>query len=266
MSDIVLSLTTIPGRVKYLEAFLRSVERQSMKPLRIELNLPTEYKKRPIGAAERSAIPSDFDVYECDDVGPATKVLPTLRRYEGTGQKIVYCDDDRRFQKNWLKRLYEQSMRMPDCAIADECHTIKAIEYRFKHQKKSLSYRLKRVLSLGAYNPRGKNLGPCCNIAMGCGGVLVTPAFFSHHVFEVPDIIWSVDDVWLSANILATGTKIKWTGRREWQRTRSLRVDLLDVGRQADALSTSSFDGFDRAKADYYAVNYCREHLGVWSD
>lgn len=264
MGSIVLSLTTIPGRVKYLEHVLRSIERQTVKPHRIELNLPLEYNKRPFRAAERSAIPSDFDVFECTDVGPATKVLPTLKRYTGTEQKIVYCDDDRNFQKDWLKRLSDYSERNPGSAIADECHTIKAIEYRYNHPKKDMKYRLKRGLSLGLYDPRGKNLGSCCNVALGYGGVLVKPSFFNKQAQNVPDIVWSVDDIWLSANILATGADIKWTNRKEWQRTRSLRVGSVDVGRQADALSVSSFDGYNRVMADHYAVNYCKKHLGVW--
>ena len=36
------------------------------------------------------------------------------------------------------------------------------------------------------------------DILQGLGGVVVRPDFFDDEAFDIPDILWAVDDVWLS--------------------------------------------------------------------
>lgn len=265
MSFLILSLTTIPSRAKYLGHLLNSLERQSLQPDRIELNLPNVYKKRDFGEVDRRQIPSDFTVFECEDFGPATKILPTLMRYKQDDAQIIYCDDDRLFHMDWAKRLTETAAQHPNCAIADECNAIADIEYLYANPVKTLSYRAKRAASLGFYNPYRSNRRQNWDVVEGFGGVLVRPSFFSDTVFDVPDNVWAVDDIWLSANLVAKGTGIRWTGRKHSQRSKSLRVEGENLGRTADALVMSTFDGMNRAKADYFAVKRCRDMMGVWS-
>lgn len=264
MPSLILSLTTIPTRVEHLDKLLRSVEGQSLKPDRIELNLPGEYQKRDFGTVDRRQIPSDFDVFDCEDFGPATKIIPTLNRHNTEDPKIVYCDDDRVYHKDWLNRLCSVADNNPNCAVADECNSISAIEYRFNNPVKDWKYRAKRVASLGFYDPYKSSRRNEWDVVEGFGGVLVRPSFFSEQVTEIPESVWAVDDIWLSANLLAQGTGIRWTQRKSSERSRSLRVDGKNLGRMADALTLSTFEGMDRTRADYFAVKTCREHLGVW--
>lgn len=262
--SVIISLTTIPGRVHILPDFLRSLQRQRVQPDRIELNLPIEFKMRKFEAAERKQIPSDFNVFDCEDVGPATKILPTLKRYEGTDQRIVYCDDDRVYGDTWLERLTSLSDQHPDTAIADECGAVDTVEYRVSGAKKDVKYRLKRVASFGLYTPFVPNRLGDNLIVEGYGGVLVKPDFFHPHVIDVPKQAWPVDDVWLSANLEANGTPIKWTQRTQRQRSSSLRIDGQNISRDAHALATSSFEGMHRNELDWTAVEHCREVFGIW--
>lgn len=262
--SLVISLTTIPGRAHILPELLGSLLSQTLQPDRIELNLPIEYKMRRFGAAERKQIPSDFDVFECEDLGPATKILPTLKRYEGTDQSIVYCDDDRVYGKAWLARLASISATAPRATIADECGSVDDIEYKVSGAKKDLKYRLKRAATFGFYAPfvpdrLGENL-----IVHGYGGVLVKPSYFHSRVFDVPKQAWPVDDVWLSAKLEANGTPIKWTQRGGRQRSSSLRIGGQNISRDAHALATSSFHGMHRNELDWNAVEYCRDLFGIW--
>jgi hypothetical protein len=92
-------------------------------------------------ALDRSLIPSDFDVHEYEDFGPATKVLPMLKRYAESDTRIIYRDDDRAYDMNWVHNLVTASGRTPDRAICDECVSINSILYRYRYPRKDLRYK-----------------------------------------------------------------------------------------------------------------------------
>ena len=214
MSEVVISLTTIPSRARHLAEFLDCINHQTILPSRIELNLPAEYHKRSLGKVDRSLIPTDFDVYECEDFGPATKVLPTLKRYADSDVRIIYCDDDRVYDKNWVHNLVTASGRTPDRAICDECVSINSILYRYHYPRKDMRYKVKKALSFGKFRPYHTDKWKDADIAQGFGGVLVRPSFFTDMVFSIPAVLWSVDDIWLSGNMASNGTGIRWSGRK----------------------------------------------------
>lgn len=267
MSEIVVSLTTIPPRVKYLKYMIQSLRMQTLKPDRIELNLPRDYKHRGFSQAELAEIPEDFTVVQCDDVGPATKILPTLKKYHGRDVTIVYCDDDRVYPTHWLERLYSLSLKRPGHAIADECMPIMKAVISHRGVKKGLSYRLKRALTLGGFDPyhfydKDKARNP--DIVEGFGGVLVRPSFFNDQVFDVPVQCWPVDDIWLSANLNLAGTRVHYCDVKRKYKSSALEIDGKDLGRSEHSLTTSSFDGKARNALNYGAIKFCISNLGVW--
>jgi hypothetical protein len=266
MSEVVISLTTIPSRARHLAEFLDCINHQTILPSRIELNLPAEYHKRSLGKVDRSLIPSDFDVYECEDFGPATKVLPTLKRYADSDVRIIYCDDDRVYDKNWVHNLVTASGRTPDRAICDECVSINSILYRYHYPRKDMRYKVKKALSLGKFRPYHTDKWKDADIAQGFGGVLVRPSFFTDMVFSIPAVLWSVDDIWLLGNMASNGTGIRWSGRKREEKSVPIFVDGQDLGRLPESLNLSECDGFGRLSADYYAVRYFQENFGTWSE
>ena len=221
---------------------------------------------RDLGHVDPRVIPSVFDVHWCEDFGPATKILPTLKRYEETNTTIVYCDDDRVYHPDWLARLAATSKRHPGCAISDECNSIAAIGHKYRHPKKDWRYRMKRAVSFGYYAPYLVNRETDWDVAEGFGGVLIRPSFFSDAVFDIPRQVRTVDDIWLSANLLAKGTDIVWTRRKTSERSKTLHVDGQRLGRDEDALTVVTIDGMDRATADYKAVDFCQNKLNVWKN
>lgn len=265
MSELVISLTTIPSRVRHLSKVLDSINNQTVLPSKIELNLPAEYYKRSLGKVNRKLIPTDIDVYDCEDFGPATKILPTLKRYSESDRQIIYCDDDKIYHKNWIRNLVAASESKPTSAICDDCISVRSIIYRYHHPKKDLRYTLKKFLSLGRYHPYRTDKNNQSDIAQGFGGVLVRPSFFPNTVFSIPDVLWSVDDIWLSGNLILNGTKICWSGRSKDEKAKPIFIDGQELGQMPDSLNVSKVDGFYRHSADYYAVKYFQENFGIWN-
>jgi len=264
MGEIVISLTTVPSRARYLSQFLDSIEKQTVLPSKIELNIPTEYHKRKLGKVDSNLIPSDLDVYDCEDYGPATKILPTLKRYSDRETRIIYCDDDKIYDKNWVHNLVTASDDAPDSAICDETISISSIIYRYHHPHKDLRYKVKKALSFGRFRPYRTDKSKDSDIAQGFGGVLVKPSFFTDAVFTIPEILWSVDDIWLSGDMTVKGTEIRWSGRPRDEKAKPVFVDGHNLGDFPDSLNLLEFDGFDRFEADYYAVRYYQEKFGIW--
>ena len=267
MSEIIISLTTIPSRARHLSRLLDNMADQTVLPSRIELNVPTEYHRRNLGKLDRSLIPEDIDVYDCTDYGPATKILPTLKRYAGKDVQIIYCDDDRIYNKNWIRNLVTAAECNPASAICDECMSIRTVASRYYLSYKNLRYKIKQLrkaLLLRRYRPHPIKKNNAADIAQGFGGVLVKPYFFNDMVFSVPDAFWSVDDIWLSGNMTLNEIKILWSGRCHTEKSLPMSVDGQDIGQMQDALALSQFHGLDRSSADFYAVRYYQKNFGIW--
>ncbi|SES14582.1 hypothetical protein SAMN04490244_106103 [Tranquillimonas rosea] len=259
MSDLVVSLTTIPSRVDTLGDFLAGLERQTLTPDRVELYVPRRYKKRKLGRLRKQDVPAAFEVIECEDMGPATKILPALTRH-APDTRLVYCDDDKVYPPDWLARLAAQGDRYPRACIADEVMSVATQAYRMHatgEDRVGLAERLRRRIA-------GTNLPPEFCVVAGFGGVLVKPRFFDALVQDIPDVVWTVDDVWLSACLARTGTPIVWTGRADGARAGNIVREGAKVGRRRDALIRYAYKGYDRDSANDYAVRYAIEHLGVW--
>ena len=96
--------------------------------------------------------------------------------------------------------------------------------------------------------------------------MLVKPSFFAEMVFSIPAVLWSVDDIWLSGNMVSNGTKISWSGRSREEKSVPIFVDGHGPGRLPESLNLSECDGFGRLSADYYAVRYFQENFGTWSE
>lgn len=90
----------------------------------------------------------------------------------------------------------------------------------------------------------------------GFGGALVRPEFFDDPAFDIPDVIWAVDDVWLSGNLARNGVPI-WAlaGQHDTQHT---------PAGVYDALHKAQIEGADRDAANKAAISYFRDTFGLW--
>jgi hypothetical protein len=94
---IVASMTTTPSRIGQIEPAIESVLRQSVPIDHLELNVPD----RSIRTGEPYVIPNWMSSIERlqvfrigQDLGPISKIAPTLLRYRGDKQTYLWSVDD----------------------------------------------------------------------------------------------------------------------------------------------------------------------------
>lgn len=105
---IVVSLTTSPQRIHNIKAVLDAISNQTLKPDRIYLNLPKVFKrnnttfdsKLPYFINDNPLVYVNF----CDDIGPATKIIPTVLKEFWPNTYIFSIDDDTYYPKNTLEQ------------------------------------------------------------------------------------------------------------------------------------------------------------------
>ncbi len=99
VSDIVLTLTTIPSRISTptFQRVVASFLTQTRRLQEIRINVPHVCKRN----GETYVIPEWLDksqcvtIVRCEDEGPATKYLATIRHFaQSSNQRILVCDDD----------------------------------------------------------------------------------------------------------------------------------------------------------------------------
>jgi len=291
----IISLSTIPPRFYLVGKALQRLLDQSVAPDRIELWIPRFYRRFPDVAFCLPPVPDGVTIEVTDnDLGPATKVLPCARKHRGTDARIVYCDDDRHYGRDWLKTLLAAAAEHPKAAIAawgmdlpgpTKRQWIRrdigpdAPRPRVKRDPKlrrgglqnlhrNLPYWVWRegvraLLKLKIWDepPRKKLVaGGYADIAEGCGGVLVRPDFFDDAVFEIPPILWSVDDYWLSGHLARRGIPI-WVEERVGLPQDDSR---LCPDNHVFPLMQEHIDGHTRLEANAAAVQHFRDQYGVW--
>lgn len=269
---IVLSLTSIPPRFQNLTRKFRAIERQSIKPDYVELNIPDHYRRFPGEVPSLPPLPDWVSIKRCPiDYGPATKILPTAERWRGTGADILLCDDDRLPDCNWIQRFATARKSRPHDIITergwniDERFGLKKTGPEFPRGElnpgrgRILSYRLKRIASLGFWHPPRQVVKTAgyVDIFEGFLGALVPDGAFPAKVSDIPDIVWTVDDVWLSGMAYANGTKV-WLHNLPRPVHSDGRYDRIAP------LKTFVENGQGRTDADRLAVEILRQEHGAW--
>ena len=121
---IIVTLTTIPSRLSDrdgdmgIKACLKSLQNQNYDDFEIHFNIPNINKL----TNEEYIIPDwikDYDkikIFRTDDLGPATKLIPTVERLVDPEDIIIVCDDDLVYHSDMIKEhVKNQSER--DCVF-----------------------------------------------------------------------------------------------------------------------------------------------------
>lgn len=96
-SKIIVGLTTSPKRIKHILPVLQSILRQSCPPDEIHLNIPKKFKRD-----NSDYLIPDFvtqldpriKLNRPEDIGPGTKIIPSLLGLDSTSDTIVITADD----------------------------------------------------------------------------------------------------------------------------------------------------------------------------
>lgn len=269
---IVLTMTSIPPRFSNLTRKFKAIEKQTVRPDFVELNIPETYRRFPGEVPALPNLPDWVSVKRCKkDYGPATKLLPAVERWRDTDADLLLCDDDRVPDRRWVERFVRTRQERPDDIIATRGWNISE---RFSIERDSLdlpraslapdrgrtkSYRWQRALSLGLYHPERRvyESAGYSDVFEGFLGALVPSKAIPKTAFDIPEVIWTVDDVWLSGMAFLNGTKV-WVHDLPRQVHSNGRVDRLA------ALTDFVEQGHERESADRMAVDYLRREHNVW--
>jgi len=186
---VFLSMSSIPQRITQLEPILQSILNQDFKDFNIICNVPNEYtlrtKNSPI--IPRFLNNDKIIINRCSDLGPATKLLPSLSLIEDD-DIIVTFDDDTFYPPSWLSKLIDTSNKYPNSCVGyrGKCFSSNPLEYMTCDESIDPEYP-KRV-----------------DLLTGVWGVLYKKFFFNDSVFDysnAPRECLFNDDIWFCGHL-----------------------------------------------------------------
>lgn len=274
----IITLSTIPNRFGMLGTTLNSLLAQTAKIDRIILYIPHNYQRFPDYDGHLPDVPDGIEIVRIDqDLGPATKVLPAIRAFQGQDVNILFCDDDRIYQPEWAETLLRAGREHPGCAACISVLMLDDMELGitpktklpravFNQKSRDLKYRLARIWRqldvFNLYTPPHKPARQVlvssgyADIFEGVSGVLVRPEFFDDLVYDIPAQLWAVDDVWLSGHVTRLGVPI-------WG-TAEIKASIETRAHRTTPLHAATIDGLKRDEANIASVRYFQETYDIW--
>ncbi len=276
---LIISLSTIPSRFNSLGKTLESLLAQDVKIDSIELYIPKKYRRFPDCKFQLPIVPPGVTVRIVDeDFGPATKILPACRQYHGQDVNILFCDDDQVYPKSWARSFLRARESRPFDAIANCGAHVETLGFTYSKNRRlplakkmktvfDASYLWRRSIQLLARSvmlrlpkPQRRHFfrkSGYIDFAAGFGGVMIKPSMLDSVAFEIPERLWSVDDIWLSGMLARRSIGI-------WGNSQGMLPYAHDG--TTDALAAAVIEGLDRRQADEACANYLRDEFGIWTD
>jgi len=217
---IIVSLTTITPRLKFIQSTIDSLLNQSMQPDKIILHIPNEYHNYESPTEEQLASLKGVEIHRCKDYGPATKLL-AMNNFELDDEDyIIVCDDDRSYEPNMVLDFVLAQSANPGKVYSQALWDISDI-------------------TAGAYSGGGI-LGGCC-------GFIIQRRDCPFHFPELfngldsKDAKFYVDDVWLSGWITLNGIDILGMPQKpEAHRTKNDRICELNERKDFPRLKSNT--------------------------
>ena len=92
-----VTLTTIPARLKDIGKTIETIRNQTLKPEKIFLNIPIKYYRFPNEIVDETLIEKirsdDIEISRCNDYGPATKLMGSIKKIKEFDCVIIIDDD-----------------------------------------------------------------------------------------------------------------------------------------------------------------------------
>lgn len=188
---VVVTLTTVPGRLPRLRPVLRSLLDQSWPPDRVLLALPSHSLRTGRPYPPPPPLPAGVDVLRCEDHGPATKVLPALAHERDA--VLVVVDDDVIYPVHFLRDLLTAHRAHPRCAIGLRGWRLEpAVHPRD----------LRHVFGQALREPAP------VDVLLGTWGYLIPPGALDDAVHDYsgwPSELRWCDDIWISGHLCLRG-------------------------------------------------------------
>tara|TARA_B100001057_G_scaffold265901_1_gene266097 strand:+ start:744 stop:1472 length:729 start_codon:yes stop_codon:yes gene_type:complete len=171
MKNFCVSLTTLPTRIDKIGKTLKSIDNQSIKPNKIYINLPYEFKRFPNYKFTEDQIEKlqkyNVEINRCNDYGPGTKLIGSLSKIKEYDFVIILDDD----------HIYHNKM-------------FEIFLNEFKKNEKNYSYYVQKIFNL--------------NMGQGADGILINTKnltkivnFYQIYVNKNKNLFLN-DDLWIS--------------------------------------------------------------------
>lgn len=189
--DIIISLTTFPGRISSLKYTLISIFKQTILPDKIIVNLittecPNGKKDLPKEVLEFQQYGVEF-VFRDENLKPHNKYYYTFKDYPNS--LIITIDDDFYYKSNLIENLLNLHKLHPNAVCSNLVRKIISNNGHF------ISYK--------QWNIYNQNVIGNEYLALGFGGVLYPAKLFDKTVLLnknlFKEISLSTDDLWLKA-------------------------------------------------------------------
>ena len=278
---IVVSLSTIPPRFKDLGGTISCLINQDYPADEVHVYIPKTYRRFPKHSFSLPEIPRGGGKVKIkvvdEDLGPATKVLYCAKAHWGTNTRIIYCDDDRLPDRNWLKTFIQATNENPDKAVVSRGLSFKDLglkshsDYRYPRAVKRkvienpeyigarIFQKVKEVVFQQSFKKPSRfffKRSGYIDIAEGFGGVSIKPEFFDNDAFDIPNALWTVDDIWLSGLLELQNIGI-WAAN-------SIPFPINNKTQGESALSHGFGGGLDRFSTNQSGVKYFQDKFSIW--
>lgn len=194
---LLVSLTSIPSRLKTIHLTLRSLMTQTRSPQKIVLWLHRDLEdKLPARAAELCG--ELLEVRHVELTCSHRKLVHALQAFPD--KVVVTCDDDLMYPPDWLELLYASHLRAPADIIGNACRRI-----RRDGAGELLPYRQWT-------HERGAGVSADDLLAVGSSGVLYPPGCLPAETSDPARFLQlapNADDLWFKAMALRQGTTVR---------------------------------------------------------
>ncbi len=199
----VITMTSIPERLEYLRPVLNSLLDQTVKVDEIALNLPmvsrkgVKYEIPPWLEKLHTLQGSPIKIHRIpEDIGPGSKILPTLCR-EKTSTLVIAVDDDNIYSSKMVEGLVNEYYKHGKiCAITNYGMVMKpGLRFPFKYNRAMKIFSGSREV----------------DFVQGCTGFLLNPWMLPKEALDIkngPKEALTVDDIWVSGWLHKNKVKI----------------------------------------------------------
>lgn len=191
---VILSLTSIPSRLKKVHITIRSILHQSRQAKKVILWL-NENDKNHIPKSLEILCGEIFEIRYTPLTCSHKKLVHSLKLFPDN--IIVTCDDDFIYDYHWLEKIYNAHLKNPKAIIGNFTRKIK-----YDEQGNLLDYK-----EWKNNTPENKE----AVLAIGAEGILYPPKALSPMATDITlalELAPKADDLWFKAMALLQGTDV----------------------------------------------------------
>lgn len=198
-NDVIVSLTSFPGRIDKLWIVIETLLRQTYKPEKIILWLAESQfdSVTDLPLKLQRQVKRGLEIRFCEDLKSHKKYYYTMVNYPNN--IVITVDDDTFYPENLVENLFLTSRKFPKSICCNLGHTM-----TFNSDGQIAPY---NNWSFGANDSKTPS---DFLVPIGCEGILYPPKSLNKNVFDkiqIKELCPLADDLWLKAMATLNGTK-----------------------------------------------------------